>query len=106
MGIKAAKRLAFLGESIQSKEALELGIVTKIVPDAEVSDTARALSRRLAKGPSVALAGTKFLLNEAAYPTFVDMIAHEATMVARATAHDDFQKGIEGALAKKPPQFG
>lgn len=105
MGIKAAKRLAFLGESIQAKEALELGIVTRIVPDSEVTLTAITLCRRLANGPSTALAGTKSLLNDAAYPTFVELIAKEATMVARATAQDDFRKGITAAMSKKQAQF-
>jgi 2-(1,2-epoxy-1,2-dihydrophenyl)acetyl-CoA isomerase len=105
MGIKRAKRIALLGERLSAQEALEHGIVTKIVPDAQLEVEVEKLAQRLAQGPSTAMAATKALLNKAAHQGFVDQLANEATYVARCAADEDFGEGIQSALQRKPPAF-
>jgi 2-(1,2-epoxy-1,2-dihydrophenyl)acetyl-CoA isomerase len=105
MGVKAAKRLALLGERIDALEALELGIVTRVVADDELDDKIRELTTRLAAGPGVAMAGTKRLLNSAAYPGFAGLLAMEADAVARCAQSTDFGKGVTAMLSRSSANF-
>jgi 2-(1,2-epoxy-1,2-dihydrophenyl)acetyl-CoA isomerase len=105
MGIKAAKRLALLGERVSSAEALALGIVTRVLPSEELESAAADLAQRLAAGPGVAMAETKALLNHAALTNFPDQLAQEAVSVATCAATEDFRKGILATLARKSAEF-
>lgn len=105
MGIKAAKRLALLGERLDARQAMDLGIVTQVVSEAELQDTTQKLVRRLAAGPATAMAKTKALLNRAAYGSFDDQLAQEATAIAHCAATDDLRKGVEAALGKQRSNF-
>jgi 2-(1,2-epoxy-1,2-dihydrophenyl)acetyl-CoA isomerase len=105
MGVKAAKRFTLLGEKVGASDALSLGIVTTVVADEALEDEAAKLIRRLAKGPAAAMAGTKMLLNHAAFRDFGTVINEEAYAIARCVAKDDFRKGVEGMLNKKPATF-
>ncbi|CAB3727366.1 enoyl-CoA hydratase/isomerase family protein [Paraburkholderia rhynchosiae] len=105
MGIKTAKRLALLGERFSAKEAMDLGIVTQVVSEADLQDVTQKLLRRLSAGPATAMAKTKALLNHAAYSGFNDQLVEEATAVAQCAATDDFRKGIEAAIGKQRRSF-
>lgn len=105
MGIKAAKRFTLLGEKMTAADALALGVVTETVADAELDAKVAKLVGRIAKGPSTAMAGTKALLNHAAYPGFGTLLQEEAVSIARCVSQEDFRKGVEGALNKKPAAF-
>ncbi|HEX7913734.1 MAG TPA: enoyl-CoA hydratase-related protein [Paraburkholderia sp.] len=105
MGIKAAKRLALLGERLDARQAMDLGIVTQVVNEPELQDVTQKLVRRLAAGPATAMAKTKALLNRAAYRSFNDQLSEEATAIAHCAATDDFRKGIEAALGKQRGSF-
>src|SRR5215467_2779434 len=63
VGLRRALELALTSRVLTAGEALELGIVTRLVPDAQLSDTARALAAELAAGPTQALGMTKRLLH-------------------------------------------
>lgn len=104
-GIKAAKRLALLGERVSAQEALALGMVTYVVPDPAVAEKARELTQRVCNGPSEAMSSTKTLLNNAAYADFDRQLSDEAKRIARCAATNDFEKGIRATLEKKQAQF-
>jgi 2-(1,2-epoxy-1,2-dihydrophenyl)acetyl-CoA isomerase len=105
MGVKAAKRLALLGERISADEALGLGIVSQVVADEALTETTTALAQRLAAGPAEALAGSKALINRVAYPGFDEQLVAEARQVAYCAASDDFITGIRAVLDKQKPTF-
>lgn len=105
MGIKAAKRLALLGERLDASQAMDLGIVTEVVSEADLDDATQKLVRRLAAGPATAMAQTKALLNRTAYHGFADQLAEEATAIAHCAATDDFCKGVQAAVRKQRCSF-
>jgi 2-(1,2-epoxy-1,2-dihydrophenyl)acetyl-CoA isomerase len=104
-GIKAAKRLALLGERVLAEEALSLGFVTKIVTDEALDTEVEQMVARLAKGPATAMAASKALLNQAAFQGFGELLAAEATSIAKCAATDDFQRGVRGMLSRTAPEF-
>lgn len=105
MGIKAAKRLALLGERITADEALALGIVSQVVADEGLDAAVDDLARRLVRGPSTAIAASKALLNRAAYRDFSEQLKQEADLVAKCAATEDFRSGIQAYLAREKPEF-
>jgi enoyl-CoA hydratase/carnithine racemase len=62
VGRGRASRFAMLGEPIPGTLAGELGIATHVVPEAELAQTADALARKLAVGPTKSYAATRTLL--------------------------------------------
>jgi crotonobetainyl-CoA hydratase len=63
VGERPARQLLLTGQSIAAARALELGLVSEVVPAADLLARARAWARRLAEHPRAALLDTKRLLN-------------------------------------------
>ena len=54
VGMRKAKELALLNPVLSAEDARDLGLVTDVIADAELMDTARACAAKLAKGPTKA----------------------------------------------------
>ncbi|HDI01578.1 MAG TPA: enoyl-CoA hydratase/isomerase family protein, partial [Candidatus Bathyarchaeota archaeon] len=63
VGLAKAKEIVMLGDRISAEEALKIGLVNKVVPFEDLRKEARALAKRLCKGPPIALKYAKWLLN-------------------------------------------
>ena len=61
MGVARARRFVLLTEVLQSEEAMQAGLVDKIIADAQLQDEALALARKLAAGPTLAYGEIKRL---------------------------------------------
>lgn len=55
MGLERALKMSLLSEVYPARQAKELGLVTEVVPDAELMNTARQWAERLAAGPPIAI---------------------------------------------------
>jgi enoyl-CoA hydratase/carnithine racemase len=64
IGPARAKDIVFTGRFVGAAEALAIGLVDQVVPDAEVYQAARALSARYANGPAVALGAAKRAMDD------------------------------------------
>ena len=60
---------------------------------------------RLPTPGKISVVPTKALLNHAAFPGFGTLLSEEALSIARCVAQDDFRKGVEGMLSRKPAIF-
>lgn len=105
VGIKAAKRLALLGDRVDAEQALGLGLVDELVEPAQFDEHLARLARRLAKGPALAMEGTRTLLNSAAYTGLDGQLADEARWIARCVATQDFAEGVQAAMERRKPVF-
>lgn len=105
VGLRKALELAMLSDSVGADEALRLGLVNRVVPEADLIGAAEALARRLAAGPTVAYAGIRRLMRQS-FTTPLDrqLDAERAHFVA-AAATEDFREGVAAFLAKRPPAF-
>jgi len=105
IGLGRASELLFLGEKIDAKRALEIGLANKVVPQAECLGAARALAERLASGPAFAHAMTKQML-ESEYAMSLDQaIEAEAQAQAVCMMHPDFRAAFDAWQAKRPIRF-
>lgn len=101
VGLARALDLTLTSRRVGASEAHAWGIVTRVVPDEEVHEQARALARRLADGPAAALGRARRLLRDGA--ATADLSAHldaEAASIAAASAHPDSVRLIDAFLAR------
>lgn len=105
VGVLTAKDLMFTGRRVDGAEAKALGLVTRVLPDAELLPAAREAALGLAAGPTIALARTKRLLDDAAARTLEETAELEALAQAVARASDDHAEGVAAFAAKRRPEF-
>jgi 2-(1,2-epoxy-1,2-dihydrophenyl)acetyl-CoA isomerase len=101
----AAKRLVFTGEVWDAQTALRHGLVSEVVPAAELSDVGQALAQLLAAGPTVALGHAKRLMHEAPGRGFAEQLAAEAEAGRACAATEDHREGLRAAAERRAPVF-
>jgi 2-(1,2-epoxy-1,2-dihydrophenyl)acetyl-CoA isomerase len=104
VGRVRAMEMMLLGERLYGKQALEWGLVNRVVPDDEVESTAMALASELAKGPR-SLGLIKHLAWSAADMSLEEALVHERLHQRDACRTEDFVEGITAFAAKRPPEF-
>jgi 2-(1,2-epoxy-1,2-dihydrophenyl)acetyl-CoA isomerase len=105
VGLKRALELTLTNRVLSAWEALELGIVTRVVPDAELYGEAEQLSVRLATGATKAIGAAKRLLHSGWSETLETQMEYEARAIADIAQTADGQEGINAFLSKRPPVF-
>ncbi|MEO0323112.1 MAG: enoyl-CoA hydratase-related protein [Myxococcota bacterium] len=105
VGLRRAQELMLTDRMLNAEEALEWGIVTKVVEDAVLLDEARELGRRLASGPTGAYGSTKRLLASSFGSGLETQAELESRAIAARAVSSDGQEGIEAFLEKRPPSF-
>ncbi|MEU8361863.1 enoyl-CoA hydratase-related protein [Nonomuraea sp. NPDC048882] len=105
VGPGRAAELMLLGEPLDAARALELGLVTRVVPPGEVLKSAQELAVRLAQGPTLAYAATKRALAYAATHSLPDALALEAELQDECVATRDHLDATRAFLAKEVPVF-
>lgn len=106
VGVRAAKRLAISTLRIEAAEARTLGLVDKVVPDAELDDAVAALARELRASAPGAIAEIKSLYPKLAAPG-IDAATRELTAatIARLRGGDEAREGFAAFLEKRPPRW-
>lgn len=89
VGFGAASELAVLGERIGARQALELGLVHRVVPDDQLVGAAREFAETLASRPASSLSLTKRALNRSFFAGFEDHLAYEADLQEVAATHEE-----------------
>lgn len=105
VGFSRACELLFTGDVIDAKQALEWGLVSRVVAPDQLMTEAQALAARIAKQPPAALRLAKSLLRQgqtASYQTVMEMSA-----AAQALMHHtkDHEEGVAAILEKREPKF-
>jgi 2-(1,2-epoxy-1,2-dihydrophenyl)acetyl-CoA isomerase len=104
-GAARAVEMALLGERVPAAQALEWGLVNRVVPDDELEATSSALLERLAAGPTRAYANAKRLLNRTLYAGLPDQLDAEAEAQREQGLTADFVEGVLAFAEKRPPSF-
>lgn len=105
VGHAKAAELALTGDMIDATEALRIGLVSRVVPDADLLDAARAIALRIAANPTQAVRMTKRLLWEARTASLDTVLNLSAAMQALAHTTDDNREAMAAFLEKRAPQF-
>ena len=102
VGEAKAKEMNLIGEPISADEAYELGLVTRVVPDHELLDTALAWARKLAGQAPLAVEQIKRV---SANGDIEAGIEAEKQGFATVFASEDAREGISAFLQKRTPKF-
>jgi len=105
VGTAKAAELIFFGDMVSAGEALQLGLVNRVVPEAEFAAEARDWAERLAAGPPVALALAKRGLYRNAEGDLPSALEYETLAQQVAWSSEDAGEGIKAFVEKRPPQF-
>lgn len=105
VGLQQAKRLALLADFIDAHEAHRLGLVTWVTEPAELDAFVDDVARRLAAGPTIALAQSKYLLNEGVDQTFREALENEARAQAVNFATEDAPAAFQAFVDRTEPVF-
>jgi len=105
IGLGRAKDMIMRGRRIGAAEALRLGLVTEVVPEAELDAAVARLVEELGALSPLALRTAKQVLN-AAYdgPLELGLELEGLAYGVLRTSHD-FREGVEAFLEKRPPKF-
>ena len=106
VGLRKALEIALLGERFDAAEALRLGLVNRVVPQAELDAQVLALAQRLAAGPAQSIAQMKRLMRISFEHDLRGQLDAERAAFLRCAATHDFIEGLDAFLARRPPKFG
>jgi enoyl-CoA hydratase len=105
VGLAKARELVFLGERIDGKEAVRIGLANRSFPDAGFLDAARAFARRVAGKAPIAMQLAKEQLNFAAERTLDAVLATELEGMTFVATTKDWQEGVDAFAEKRTPVF-
>ena len=105
VGRERASELLFTGRCIDADEALRIGLVSRIVPHADLMQAALDLAATIAAKPPLAVAKLKAGLRAAADPDWQQLGRWVSTSLAELFATDDHKEGVQAFLEKRAPVF-
>jgi 2-(1,2-epoxy-1,2-dihydrophenyl)acetyl-CoA isomerase len=105
LGLRRAMELYFTNRVLTAREAWEWGLVTRVVPDAELTPTVEGLARDLAAGPTKAFGGAKRLFHQSTWESLETQMELEAQAIAASGRTEDFREGVTAFANKKTPTF-
>lgn len=100
-----AAELLMLAEPVDAARALSMGLVNRVVPQAQVRATALDLARRMAQGAPVALEKTKEVMVRSSGLPLDQAFAIETQCTRENAATDDAREGPRAFMEKRPPVF-
>jgi 2-(1,2-epoxy-1,2-dihydrophenyl)acetyl-CoA isomerase len=105
VGFARAAEMAMLGERVPAAQALDWGLVNRVVPDDAFAGEVAALRDRLAAGPTRSYAGSKRQLNSWLYQRMEEQLELEADLQQDMAGSPDFAEGVAAFIQKRPPVF-
>src|SRR5258706_16030770 len=106
VGYSKACGLAFTGDTLSAAEALACGLVSRVVPDADLMMEARKLAQRIADNPPHAVRMTKRLIREGQHLQLASLLELSAAMQSLAHATADHKEAVAAFMEKRKPEFG
>jgi len=105
IGFQRATALMMLGEKVSATDALQMGMIYKVAEDAQLQETAMAITKTLSEMPTKALGLTKRLLNEGTTNSLEQQLVREGQEQVIAAGTADFMEGIKAFMEKRKPIF-
>jgi 2-(1,2-epoxy-1,2-dihydrophenyl)acetyl-CoA isomerase len=105
VGDARARALAMLAPQIGAEQAKEWGLIWDVVEDGELMKVATELARRLADGPTLALARIKEAMNQSSSNALATQLDVERDVQRALGKSADFKEGVAAFLAKRKPSF-
>lgn len=105
VGLRRAQELILGGRVLDAAEAAEWGLVTRVVPAAELEEAALAQARAWADGPTFALGRMKRLLLDSWSNDYPAQLAAERLAIVDCARTQDAKEGVAAFTARRAPRF-
>jgi 2-(1,2-epoxy-1,2-dihydrophenyl)acetyl-CoA isomerase len=105
LGEAKAKELLLLSEVLTAEQALDLGLVSRVVPHEELMQRALELAARIARGPQVSFRNIKENVRLASTQDYASMLDREALTHLRCSETEDHKEGARAFVEKREPKF-
>ena len=106
IGVGRAIELAYTNRTLSAREAIEWGIVNRVVPDARIAALqTHALAAELAQGATRALAAAKRLMYAGINESLETQIENEIRSIYEMASTEDTKEAIKAFNEKRTPVF-
>jgi enoyl-CoA hydratase/carnithine racemase len=105
VGPAKAKELIFTGETIDADEALRIGLVNRLVGEADLETAVTALADKIAGQPPIAVRGSKRAIDTASGQSLGEGLRDAAIGQAECIRSADFVEAMKANLEKRPPVY-
>jgi enoyl-CoA hydratase/carnithine racemase len=105
IGWSKAAELIFTGRTLSAGECLEMGLVSRVVPDAELAGAARALALEIAANAPLAVQASKRMMRMGLTETFGDHVHHVFLQLLPLMRSQDAAEGMRAFMEKRPATF-
>jgi len=105
VGLAKAFELATMGTKVTAEQALQLGMVNKVVPIAELDKAVKEVADYYANAPTKAIALIKKMLNKSTHSDLETMLEYEAFCQQIAGNSADYKEGVQAFVEKRKPDF-
>ncbi|OGI67056.1 MAG: hypothetical protein A2W18_08230 [Candidatus Muproteobacteria bacterium RBG_16_60_9] len=105
VGEAKAKELLFLSDVLTAEQALQLGLVNRVVPHDQHMQAVRELATRIARGPLIAYRHMKENVRLASTQDYAALLDREAITQLRCGETQDHKEGVAAFLEKREPTF-
>jgi enoyl-CoA hydratase/carnithine racemase len=106
IGYQRAAELLLLGEPFTAQKAKEIGLVTEVVPEDQLFDTAMAQAKKLARKPAASVRLTKRLMKQSQMAAVEQQIKLEASHFGERLDSPEAKEAFSAFLEKRKPDFG
>ena len=105
IGMARARNFLFDNQTMDAKQAHELGLAIEVVPDAELHERGLARARKLAEGPAEVMGLAKQIMLRTFENGLDDMYLYEELGQAMAMSSVEFKEGLSALVEKRKPDF-
>lgn len=105
IGVQRAKEMVFFGDKLSARDALELGLVNRVVPAEELDSTTNEFTSRLAVAPTSAIALTKRLFNDSPDVDRTQSFVAEAMAQEIQGYSQDSKEGVQAFVEKRDADY-
>jgi len=105
IGMARARNFLFDNQTMDAKQAYDLGLAIEVVPDAELYDRGLARARKLAEGPAEVMGLAKQIMLRTFENGLDDMFLYEELGQAMAMSSVEFKEGLSALVEKRKPDF-
>ena len=105
VGFRKAMEIILTNPTLTAKEAAEIGLITRVVPDAQLADEVDQLADQFAAAAPLALAASKRLLWSGLGSSVHTALPEEARTVSELSGTADAREGLAAVLERRTPSF-
>lgn len=105
VGLRRAMELVLLSETVSAENALTLGLVNRVVPEAALAEEGAKLAAKLAGGPVHAQGQIKALLRASLQTDYDAQLDAEQAGFLSCAANPDFKEGLSAFFGKRKPDY-